>query len=100
MTGFEKFLKDKGAKLISGSEAEFTTYGNIQRTWLFSELCFPIQVGLMRYKDNNTIMLRYPAISYLPVDNYGEFLREVLKSRKIQDKIIIDELFFIIDNNE
>ena len=74
MTGFEKFLESKGFILINGKPGDFNSYTNPHRTWLTppNMMELPIQIGLIRIGENNTIGIRFPIIDYIPSEEQYE----------------------------
>ena len=98
MTGFEKWMEATGhAELVSGSKGEFSTYGNVERTWLFGDLKIPIQVGLIRVGEHNMIAVRHPIVTYIP---QTEADMAALIGRVSTLNCDIDAAYFIKDNNE
>jgi hypothetical protein len=72
MTGFEKFIQANGGKLISGKEGSFSTYDNIQRTWIVGETQAVIQVGIFSYNDKIIIGVLRPVLDFLPSEEEFE----------------------------
>lgn len=96
MTGFEEYLKSEGSKLIDGNIGEFSTYTNIQRTWLYGRLNIPIQIGLVRINDQNVIMIRYPILTYLPDSNFEKFIDNYIIKIHLDKKLEEDKVQLII----
>jgi hypothetical protein len=78
MTAFEIWIEENGGRLVDGQKGDFSTYTNVQRTWVYGIMNLPIQIGLVRYKDSNSIMLRSPMISHLPTEDYDNFINNWL----------------------
>lgn len=99
MLAFEVFLEKIGARLVDGSKKEFSTYENVQRTWIVDDIQFPIQIGLIGNKSSNFIGLRYPIVTHLPSDNFEHFLSKIkIFSFKMDKKFNIEEIGIIIKN--
>jgi hypothetical protein len=96
MTYFERWLEERGAKLVSGTRGSFSTYGNVERTWIYGDTKIPIQVGLVRGNDN-MIAIRHPIITYLPQteEAIGEFMMAI---HSIPTRI--EDVTYIKDNND